>query len=55
MRGPADIVRSLPVSAWLMNNIWWFAAGLVTLIVGLKIAILVAFRRLSQTDGEEGG
>ncbi len=43
------------MSAWLMDNIWWFVAGLATLIIAIKIAIIVVFRRLARTSGEEGG
>ena len=40
---------------WLTDNIWWFAAGTATFILGVKIAIIMAFRRLSQRDGDEAG
>ena len=43
------------MSGWLMDNIWWFVAGLVVLIVGIKIAVILAFRRLSQATEEDGG
>ena len=42
------------MAAWLMDNIWWFVAGLAILIVASKIAIIAAFRRLAQTSGDEG-
>ncbi len=43
------------MAAWLMDNIWWFVAGLATLIIAIKIAIIAVFRRLARTSGEEGG
>ena len=43
------------MSGWLMDNIWWFVAGLVVVIVGIKIAVILAFRRLSQATEEDGG
>ncbi len=43
------------MSDWLLDNIWWFAAGLATLIIAIKMAIIAAFRRLARTSGEEGG
>ena len=43
------------MSAWLMDNIWWFVAGLATLIIAIKLAIIVVFRRLAGASAEEGG
>ena len=43
------------MAAWLMDNIWWFVAGLATLFVGIKVALVLAFRRLAQSSEEQSG
>ena len=43
------------MAGWLMDNIWWFVAGVATLIIAIKVAIILAFRRLAPTSDEEGG
>ena len=43
------------MAGWLLDNIWWFVTGVATLIIAIKIAVIVAFRRLARTSEEEGG
>lgn len=43
------------MAAWMINHIWWLVAALVVLLVGLKVAIALVFRRLAAASEEGAG
>ena len=43
------------MAAWMMDNVWWLVAALAVLLVGLKVAVALVFRRLAAASGEGTG
>lgn len=38
------------MAAWLIEHIWWLAAGMAAVLVGIKVALGMLFRRLATTS-----
>ena len=48
------------MAAWLIENVAWLAAGVVAVLVGIKVAVARLFKRLADSSAaaaadEDGG
>jgi hypothetical protein len=40
------------MAGWIIEHVWWLVAMVAVAIIGLKLAIALAFRRLAQASDD---
>ena len=44
--------RKRPVAGWIIEHVWWLGGMVAVAIIGLKLTIGLAFRRLARASDD---